>query len=180
MSRFTLLLVALLFAWPLHATVYKHVDEHGNIVYTDEPVDGAKEIQLPKPQTYQPNNLAPQDVFNDSSSHADHAPQIDPSALDYTLAITYPESEATIPRGQTDIEFRVFIEPELHHVHQLVLIQDDEMINANVEENTLTLSELQRGEHTFEVHIIDAKRKHVIEKSQPIILYIQRPIAPAP
>ncbi len=50
-SRFTLFIL-LLATLPTHAEIYKHVDVHGEITYTDRPVKGAKKLDLgPMPST---------------------------------------------------------------------------------------------------------------------------------
>lgn len=45
--NYFLFLTLLLFSSPIPANVYKHVDEHGNVTYSNVPSDNAKRVDLP-------------------------------------------------------------------------------------------------------------------------------------
>lgn len=45
--NYFLFLILLFFSSPIPANVYKHVDEHGNVTYSNVPSDNAKRVDLP-------------------------------------------------------------------------------------------------------------------------------------
>ncbi len=150
----TLLILALTFGLAAPAwsdRVYRHVDEEGNVTFSDEPPgDGAEEIKmqpittmpLPRPQQRQARQTTREET-------AEESPAYD------TLAITKPEHDTAFWRASGDIVIEVNVQPELRPSHSLELELDGERIQQT-RNRRFEIINIDRGTHEAVVHIINA------------------------
>lgn len=151
MRRFALLLLCWL---PLvaSAAVYKWVDERGNVVYSDKPREGAKEINLPPPSVYSPP-AAPAGAVPPSAEEK-------PAAAGYSnVAIVNPRKDETIWNNTGTLTVQVALEPGLNAAagHRLALSLDGVQQPDQYTSNTLQLTNLTRGSHTVQVQVVDSE-----------------------
>jgi len=102
---FALLGLALFICSPVQAEkVYKYTDESGNIVFTDEPVKGAEEMDV-KPVATVPAIPVPQ---NTAPTSTEEAP------FKYTkVAVTKPNNEENFINNEGNVTVQIAIAPNL-------------------------------------------------------------------
>lgn len=175
MKRLFIAFMVLLIAAPCYAKkVYKYTDPNGKTIYSDEPIEGAKEITLPKAQTYQSIPLANPGVEPKKA-------KADKKALpEYRVVIIEPDNDFVVNMGITELEVKIFVEPELQEYHFIQLFMDDKPYMAPQTDTLFKLSDLHRGTHTLKAKIVDRKQKNkVLKESESISVHVQRPMLPA-
>jgi len=173
--RILLLLVTLSFLTPVSAGVYRSVDEAGNVVYTDKPSPDAEKIKIDKVQTIP----AGDDNF-------EYTPPEESEEVAYTkLEIVNPENDHVFTGNTGDVTVSVVIEPELNTENgdRLILTMDGKK-EADSGSTSFSFTNLDRGTHTVEVHVVNKDGKS-LKSSKRISFVIQRtsiqnPNHPAP
>jgi hypothetical protein len=153
----------------VEAGVYKSTDENGNVVYTDQPPpDGAEEVYVPPPTTYKPPAT--------HTAQPTPSPRPKPKAFQgyESVAITSPENETTIRDGG-NLTLVVSTVPALQSGHKIRILMDSKQ-QAEEAGYTFHFDNLERGSHTFQAFVIDAKGR-AIGLSDPITVYVHRPSA---
>ena len=155
---------------PLFADVYKHVDEQGNITYSDVPQKkGDKPISMPEPMTYQPLNTPK------SSSGVGAKKTTKPKTIQYdSVAIATPVNEETIRSNSGDITVQISSTPALQANNTYVVYLDGNKIQESPAA-TLTLTNVDRGSHTISVQIQDDKAQ-ILASSEAVTFYLQRQV----
>jgi len=151
----------------IFAQVYKHVDEKGNITYSDVPQKkGDKPISLPEPTTYKPD--APKSsIDNDKNKSAI------PKTIQYELvAITSPANDATVRSNSGDISVQISSNPALQGDSVYVVFLDGSEIQRS-SAASLTLTNVDRGSHTVSVEIQDSNDQ-VLVASEPVTFHLFR------
>lgn len=167
----TLLMLGLLaLCVPILAqSVYKTVDEDGNVTYSDEPPEGddnASEADLPK------LNEVPRQQRHRQPSRSQSREQ-QPEAPDYQLELLSPEPDTSVPPGQRNLTIAVRLAPGLARGHQLVYYQGDKRLTAS-RQSTYTIEEITRGTHQIRVTVED-ENGQVITRAGPVPIHVHRP-----
>lgn len=163
----TLLLVAL-FTLPavLGETLYKWVDDQGNVHYSDKPQPGATKVHLPKPTTYAAPDVAM--PANPAGSETHKAPT---AAVGYSsFEIAAPGPEQTYWNVQS-VTVSLSVQPALHPGDTVTITLDDKSQGPG-SSTTVTFEGLDRGAHTVHATLQMARGGAMIAK--PITFYIQR------
>ena len=157
-------------------TVYRFVDEKGNVIFTDDPKQGGKAVDL-TPLTTIPSRPPPYSGFSISPSRSSTG-DVFPS---YTrFAIASPESGTTLPNGLAgDVKVRLAIEPALHQNHRVQLLVDDRLHQPPQRGSTFVLKGLERGRHSLSAELLGEDGR-VLESTAPTILYVKRASANLP
>ncbi|MCL1147486.1 DUF4124 domain-containing protein [Shewanella sp. 10N.261.52.F9] len=142
--RVSLILLLLLCTAFAHATVYKWVDEKGNVHFSDKPVKNAEEVEFK--ENTQNNIKLPEIVALPGS---DQAPAADKP--NYKMSIASPSEEATIRSNEGDITIITNITPQLAANHELALYMDGKQIGSKQTLGLFKLTNIDRGEHIFVV-----------------------------
>jgi len=158
----------MLFAVPvMAASVYRHVDADGNVVYSDEPQAGHR-VDL-KPITV----VDP--VKTETRTRSAEPTAASASAIDYArFTITSPSNGQTLPTGQAgNVQVKLAIEPALQQGDRVQLRVDGEVRQSPLHTSVFALSQLERGEHRLQAELVDAKGQ--VRLSTPAVtLYVQR------
>lgn len=163
----SLLIVLALLAQVTAADVYKTVDKHGNIKYTDNPAtEKAEKVELREINTVPGAQPLPQ-----SNPVASYDSQ--PAALNYKIAIMSPRSDVTIPVGQRDLAIAVTVNPALQQDHLLVYFMNGELLEETTM-NNIIVKDVPRGTHTLVVEAIDPNGQS-LGTSPPVIVNVIRP-----
>ena len=167
-------LLALLVLMPLcasAATVYRHVDEQGNVSYSDRPERG-EAVDL-APVTVVP--ARPQAPAASSGAARDKAAPPPPAFLPYsTFRIASPKDEQTLPTGYAgNVQVELAIEPALRDDHRVRLLVDGQISQSALHTEVFMVTGLERGEHQLSVELLDADGR-VRHRSEPVTLFVQR------
>lgn len=168
MLRLTL---PLLLALPLLASagkLYKIIDEHGNVTYSDKPPAGDVKFEvldMPGLNTTPSLKVAPK-----------AAKEEEPAVFAgyKKVRISTPEHDQTIPPGQQEVEVELVLTPELQSGHKVQVIFDGKQWGNPVPSTTFTLTSLNRGAHTISMEIKDEKNK-TVARSNSVTFHVKRP-----
>jgi hypothetical protein len=166
----SLLFVALCSLWSgvASAAIYKTIDEHGNVVFSDEPSSGAEPVDLPPLPTYTAPRFRSAPPGNTDTSG--------PGASGYSrLEIQQPGPDATVRDNTGAVAVTAAIEPKLNRAagHRLQFFLDGQPIgNAGTSAST-TFSDVDRGAHEVAVAVQDAGGKE-LKRSASVTFYLHR------
>ena len=163
---FTLLLLT-----PLAAaqSIYRTTDEAGNVVFTDAP---SADSRAAEPVGLQPTNTTPPPRARPALKSPADTPEV--TRAYYTIAITSPANETSIPRGHGDFTVTVAIQPALKKYESLQLFMNDEPSGSSQASMIWDLTNVFRGAHDITVGAIDRSGK-TIAMSDPVRVYVHRP-----
>ena len=162
----TTFVLLLLMAAPVSAgSVYKTVDEEGNVSYTDNPPsegDRAEPVDLPAINT-QPAlevKLKPKEQPPKETGYKE-------------VSILSPAQDATIPPGQRNVVVQVFLEPALKPSHRVQLLHNGNPHGQPAFATSFTIDELIRGMHTLQAQVVD-ESDAVVASSQTVTIHVKR------
>jgi len=164
-----LILTALLLAaaLPASAQIYKYTDANGKTVFTNQPPSNvsAKPVELPPTNTVAPQTPTNTDAGNNAGgAEAQNAYTI--------LALSnLPNDEALRVNNGTFV-VEVVVQPQLAMDHQLQLLLDGQPYGAPTHSTSITMDNIDRGEHTLAVEVVQGSR--VIQTSAPANFTLQR------
>lgn len=153
------------------AAVYKWVDADGTAHFSDVPQEGAEEVHIAPPQTYQAPSLQP----------ITPRPEVVANPAAYTrFALVTPAAEENIWDNTGTLAVTFAVEPPLRadRGHQLVLVVDGEA-RPPVPDSGVVLENVERGSHTLQGQIVDAVG-NILMSSEPITVYVHRQSVLAP
>jgi len=141
---------------PLFAEIYSWTDEHGNIVYGDQPdkKDKAEAVELNEPTVL---NFPAVDT-----SKLDEEEEVEEEYSYQSIVITSPQDEGTIRENNGNVQVQLDIQPQLFDGHS-VHIYLDGSAKASAAKNTVMLKNVDRGSHTVSAKIIDAEGEVLLE-----------------
>jgi uncharacterized protein DUF4124 len=134
-------------------TVYKTVDEDGNIIFTDKPSEEAEEIKIqeletiknPNPGRYKPSTEKPPEEFKYKS-----------------FVITSPENGAGIRSNNGNVSISVSLEPMKKAGHKIIISMDGKEVGSG---SSVSLQNVDRGTHSISASVVDANGKTWISTS---------------
>ena len=168
-----LLLAALMWLPQLGtAQIFKSVDEHGNVSYSDTPPKSgpSEEVKLritnstPAPEFVEPLEPGPS-----AAPAGDDEP-----AEDYRLEIASPANETTIAMGPGNFSVTATIEPALASGDLLQLYVDGSPEGSAQSGSSWNLTNVFRGAHDLTVVVTDQSGSQLVE-SDPVRVYVLRP-----
>ena len=170
------LLLALAPVMASAATVYRHIDEQGNVSYSDRPDQG-------EAVTLSPLTVVPATPDASSSSSLNNRPQPGNSSsqsasspfLPYTtFRIASPNNEQTLPTGYAgNVQVELSIEPALRDDHRVRLLVDGQISQSAMHTSVFMVTGLNCGEHQLVAELLDANGR-VRHRSEPVTLFVQR------
>lgn len=157
------LLTLVLPAW-LSAQIYRHVDEDGNVSYSDQPGTDANEVQLEPVPTYEPR-VPPRQPRSTSR------PAAAESAARYSrVRVVSPQHEAVVRANDNRVTVNVASEPALRDGHVYRLSMNGEIVGRG-REQTFELTDVYRGEYRLVVEIVRGD-DDVVAQSEPSVFYM--------
>jgi hypothetical protein len=143
-------------------TLYKWVDDQGNVHYSDKPQPGAKKIHLAAPSTFKASGTA----APPAAASQTNGPTTGYSAFQ----IGSPTPDQVFWNVQS-VTVSVAIQPGLHP-GDLVTITVDGQTQGPGTALSYTFDDLYRGEHTANATLQETDGSSMIAK--PVTFYIQR------
>jgi len=149
------------------ATVYKKVDDKGNLVFSDEPFEGAEKIDVPPVPTI--NLHLPKALPLPTRTTTTNTT----TAAAYTsVTISSPKNDSAIVNTGGAITVSVNSTPTLQNDHQYKLLVNGEN-KGSQSGGSFSLNNISRGAHTSVVQIVDSKGE-VIKVSSPVTFYVRQ------
>lgn len=173
--RSLILLLALTLGAPsFGAEVYRHVDENGNVTYSDEPRKGAEKIKIREiPTITMPKGPLTEDALERSQKEK-RQPQTSASGYE-RLYFTNPEDTSAFWSGSGNITLTVEAKPSLRNNHHFEVLLDGKALSHN-QSGIFTVQHMDRGTHTATVRIV-RDNGGVVETGQSITFTLHRPSA---
>lgn len=141
-------------------TVYKTVDENGNVIFTDKPSEEAEKVKIqdlentidnPNPAKYKPS-----------------APKSDAVSFSYeSLTVTSPENGAGIRSNNGSVSISLSIEPNIRPGHKVIIMMDGKQVGTGF---AVSLQNVDRGTHTITAKVVDGEGKSLISTSSSFSL----------
>jgi hypothetical protein len=150
-----------------NAQVYKIVDKNGNVIFSDKPAPGAKEIYVPPVQTYS----VPKPKVATPAAAASKKPANAP--VSYKIAISSPADDETVRQNEGDLAISVRIEPDLREPDKIEFLMDGKAIGKPSSETSTVVKLVPRGTHTIGARIIGG-RGAVRATAAPITVHMKR------
>lgn len=162
----------MLLSIPVSAQIYKHIDENGNVTFTDKPPEDARLVDVGRTNTLPPPDMpraqAPQDGGEITVEELE-APEI------YSINIISPMLDAVIPHGPGNFSVNVSISPDLHENDYMQLFVDGDPVGEPQQTASWGLTNISRGTHSLETRIID-RRGAIKGRSPSVRVHVFRPV----
>jgi hypothetical protein len=166
--RLILSLLLLSIAPPAAAQIYKYTDTQGNTAYSNQPPDGvaAQAVELPPLNSVEPHPQA--DPKTPGTSRSSEKQRV---AYD-TLALTDIPTEEALRANNGTFTVGVRAQPRLQSPHLFRLLLDGQPYGQPTNVPRLQLVNIDRGEHTLAVQVIDGDR--LVQQSESVTFTVQR------
>ena len=161
-----LLILLVLVVCPVHAEIYKSQDESGAWVYSDRPSPNAERMKLPPLSTYTP---PPQTPNSASASQGESV------GVYKSMVFLEPEDDITLRDNSGVVSVVLKLDPPLKGMqgHKIQYYLDDKPYGPPVVTSSITLRNVDRGQHLLGARVIDAEDDNIFSAS-PVIFHIHR------
>lgn len=169
MRWYSLVLIFCIFN--VHAAIYRSVDEHGNVTYTDNADEGGQQIELNNASTYTPIEIEEPDI----QEKQDQDQQQTDKVPDYQVAVVFPNQDQSFWDSSGAVTVEVELEPELNGERgdRLLFTLDGEYQKTIQSGQSYTFNNVDRGSHIVVVSVID-KQGNVLTRSKSILFHLHR------
>ncbi|TBW55911.1 DUF4124 domain-containing protein [Marinobacter halodurans] len=154
------------------AQVYKSVDKHGNVTYTDEASSGGEPVDV-KPVTTVTLPKADQVKAFEERQKKEANNKQKPASRYSRIGFDSPENDSAFHSGSGDVTFAVSSQPPLRPGDLFEVSLDGQPIGQNAS-GQFPISNVFRGTHNASVRIVD-KTGNIIQDGQTITFTIHRP-----
>lgn len=173
MKRYLLLTIFVLQA-TAQATVYRSVDEKGNVVFTDHKVPGSEEVKVEPPIVVKPLSKPAQPEINASEQPKSTA---EVKFAGYkSITIEQPQHDAVVRDNTGAIAIRFESDPPYSEElgHEVVVQLDGKEYGQRFESSSFTLENIDRGTHVLRVSLSDKKTGKLLISSGEITIHLKR------
>ena len=162
-----MLLLAIVYATPTSAEVYRSVDAQGNVTFTNQPAQGAEPVKLRPLSVYDAPEL--------KSTNGDNADDVSDAALYKSVAILSPQADDTLRDNPGNVTVAAGSEPALERRagHKFQFFLDGKPDGKPQDAAMKTLTDVDRGEHQVAVAIVDVNGKQLLQ-SEPVRFFLHR------
>ena len=148
------------------AVLYKKVDKDGNVVFTDKPIPGSKEVKVktdvnvvkrPKP-TIKP----------DPEINQDEGTEDDEEKIYDVLAIDKPSNNQAVQLVGGKFTVIVGISPKLKSGHSLQLYLNGSDRGRPQSSAYFSVTDIGKGSYTLKIAVLDSQTEEIIQSSDSI------------
>lgn len=136
--------------------IYRTVDEHGNVVFTDIPPreddDDAEQIIVETPNSFAPEEAMPANQ-GQWIVEPDEEEEVAPFSYD-ALEIVSPPNDEAVRENAGNVTIVGNISPGLRIGHRVRLLMDGTVAQEGTQ-TSFSLSNVDRGTHTIALEIVD-------------------------
>lgn len=148
--------------------LYKHVDEHGNVSFSDQPSKGSKEVpmnELPSIKIKK-TELTIEDVGDQKGDRRD------PNAAYYTvLAFDGLENDGVVRNNGGSVTLSVKSQPAISPGHSIKFYLDGKLLGPAQKESTVTKTQVEYGPHTASFEIVLSNGR-LVQKSDTVSFHL--------
>lgn len=179
--KYTWFIVFIFIAVSAQAEIYRSVDAEGNVVFTDEPIQGAEKIEI-SPSTV----ISPDPSITTGDAEADEILKLSPDEeavtepeLDavpaYQVRIIAPADDESIWVNNGNVTVSMIVEPQLdaERGDLIVLNVDGADIGEAQPSTSFQLTNLSRGTHSVSATIVDSNGA-VLTSSDTVTFHLHR------
>ena len=129
--------------------VFQHVDEQGNVTFSDQPSQGAEVIKVDPVQTFSaptsntPEELAPEKKIATAESYT-------------SIKMLKPQPDETLWNNPGNMTVDIELIPPLRAGDKIIVKLDGNPIQESTKNTTFQLTNIERGEHTVSAEVLDA------------------------
>lgn len=167
MRKWLILLSALSGTAASAAPAWTWVDADGTRHYSDRPVPGAQQVELPGAQGF---GAAARPPARPASAEGEAST---PGAAYQAVEVVSPAEQETLWNIGTNLPVQVRFQPALQPGHRYDLLLDGQRRNVETSAPRVTLTDVFRGEHTLQVVVIDSTGAEVM-RSPPRVFFVQQ------
>lgn len=155
------------------AEIFRHLDKHGKVVFTDQPPENAEQVTLPKANVMNmdPNARDAASRFKQQDEAARNAPPPATEGYSSLRVVGAPDGQQ-LQNPTEPITVAAKAEPPLRPGDTLVIRHNGETANPDGADS-VTFERIDRGEHTFVAEIRNANGE-VLISSPPMTFNVQR------
>ena len=159
--RFSTFLTLVFFAHGALATeVYKDVDEDGVPSFSDVRTDDSETVDIQEPMTFNPQEMMPERKIQYEEYAQDEEIAQKPKIVRYSrLMVTDPPNDSAIRENSGALTLTISIVPGVQEGHTAELVMDGLVIRKLSSSGPVSLANVDRGTHTFQVLVVDGKGK---------------------
>jgi len=154
------LLLLTIMGFAVAETVYKSVDENGNIIFTDKPSNDAEEIKLQELQTIKNPNPA---------KYTSRPKQPKKEAPYKSFLVSNPADGAGIRSNTGDVSISLLLQPPLRSGHKIIISMDGKEV-SNGSTSSVPLQNVDRGTHNISASVVDGSGTQLISTSSSFSL----------
>lgn len=148
--------------------VYKWVDAQGNVLYTDQPRNGAQEVKIARPAT-----SAAQASETVRQQLAALAAVVEPDrSKPSAVTLSAPANEETIRNNDGNVTVALRMQPEPRNGERVRLTLDGGMVDTEVNPPGIVLAGLDQGTHTLQASVTDSSGR-VLVRSDMVTFYLK-------
>lgn len=153
--------------------IYRSTDQHGNVIFTDDPQRGGEEVRL-SPVTVVPASAPPAAPRVSAQPAVPRSHPGQPFMPYDTFAISTPGNDHAIPVGAAgNVQVQLNVQPALRKDHRVRLLLDGRISQTAMHATTFMLSNLARGSHRLQAELLDASGT-VRHRTQAQVVHVQR------
>jgi hypothetical protein len=164
-------LIVLMTAAASGAPAWRWVDETGQVHYSDRPVPGAEQIDLPGAQAFPSPALRTQGQAAQTVRREQQPPQA--TERYRVFEIVRPSQQETLWNIGAVLNVQVALEPALQPGHVLDVYLDGQRRNLNITSTEFSVPDVFRGVHTMQAVVLDAEGDEVV-RSLAVTFMVQQ------
>lgn len=149
--------------------VYKRVNPDGSVEYSDQPIEDAEVMRVPKGSTFTMPSTS-----TSSLSPSSRSQRASDNAESYaSLEITLPKNDEAIRSNDGRVTALAKSDPTLLSGHRFRWNMDGTVLPKETTDPILLMKEVDRGTHKLSVTIVDNEGKAVIS-SETVVFHLLR------
>ncbi len=143
-------------------TVYKTVDDDGNIIFTDKPSKNSEEVKLQELQTIDNPNPIPV-----RSTPKPRQANEDEGSIYKSFFVANPANDSGIRSNNGSVSISISLEPSLRTGHKITILMDGKEVGSGT---SVSLQNVDRGTHNISASVVDESGKKLISTSSTFSL----------
>ena len=150
-------------------TVFKEIDDQGNVTFTDRPSESGKSTKVEIGPVNTQKAVTPPEPPEQAEKPEDGSEEVNYSSA----RITQPTDNSTVPPGQLNVVVQIALRPQLQAGHLVRLYHNGRRHGAPSSATGFSLTNLIRGEHQVRAEVIGTNGK-IKTKTQVVTFFVKR------